>query len=155
MLNRGIAPSPTCVYFATDPVKDELNLILTMLDFVEMEAAHVVGIRVDRSIVASDIERAMKALEEKLQTNDRVSFFVEIDDLSGVSPEAIFKDIRFGLEQLKNLGRFYRSAVVTDIKWIRAAAGVEDLLIPRVEVKAFEKADRDVALAWISRVPAL
>lgn len=126
-----------------------------MVDFVEMEAAHVVAIRVDGGIVASDIERAMKALELKLQTNERVSFFVEIDDLSGVSPEAIFKDIRYGLGQLKNLGRFYRSAVVTDIKWIRAAAGVEDLLIPRVEVKAFEKADRDVALAWISRVPAL
>ena len=126
-----------------------------MVDFVEMEAGHVVGIRVDGSVEASDIERAMKALEQKLLTNERVSFFVEIDDLSGVSPEAIFKDIRYGLGQLKNLGRFYRSAVVTDIKWIRAAAGVEDLLIPRVEVKAFEKADRDVALAWISRVPSL
>jgi hypothetical protein len=119
-----------------------------------MEAGHVVGIRVDGRIDASDIETAMKALEEKLRTNERVSFFVEIDDLSGVSPEAILKDIRFGLEQLKNLGRFSRAAVVTDIKWIRAAAGVEDLLIPRVEVKAFSKMDRDVALAWVSKIPA-
>jgi hypothetical protein len=125
-----------------------------MIHFVGMEAGHVVGIRVDGRIDASDIETAMKALEEKLRTNERVSFFVEIDDLSGVSPEAILKDIRFGLEQLKNLGRFSRAAVVTDIKWIRAAAGVEDLLIPRVEVKAFSKMDRDVALAWVSKIPA-
>lgn len=124
-----------------------------MIDHLEMESDHVVGIRVDGKVLSTDIERAMNSLEEKLRTHQRVSFYVEIDALSGITPEAILKDIRFGVEQLKNLGRFYRSAVVTDISWIRAAAGIEDLIIPKVQVKAFSKADRDVALAWVNKLP--
>ena len=125
-----------------------------MIDHLEMEADHVVGIRVDGKVLSTDIERAMNALEEKLTTHQRVSFYTEIDALSGITPEAILKDIRFGVEQLKNLGRFYRAAVVTDIGWIRAAVGFEDLIVPKVEVKAFSKSDRDVALAWIKKLPA-
>lgn len=124
-----------------------------MIDHLDMEADHVVGIRVDGKVLSTDIERAMNSLEEKLKTHQRVSFYVEIDALSGITPEAVLKDIRYGLEQLKNLGRFYRSAVVTDISWIRAAAGVEDLLIPKVQVKAFSRSDRDVALAWVNKLP--
>lgn len=124
-----------------------------MIDHLEMEADHVVGIRIDGKVLSTDIERAMNSLEEKLKAHQRVSFYVEIDALSGITPEAILKDVRYGLEQLKNLGRFYRSAVVTDISWIRAAAGVEDLLIPKVQVKAFTRADRDVAMAWVVKLP--
>ena len=124
-----------------------------MIDHLEMEADHVVGIRIDGKVLSTDIERTMNSLEEKLKTHQRVSFDAEIDALSGITPEAILKASRYGIEQLKNLGRFYRSAVVTDISWIRAAAGVEDLIIPKVQVKAFAKSDRDVALAWVNKLP--
>lgn len=125
-----------------------------MIDFLEMEADHVVAVRVDGKVLSNDIDRAMHAIEEKLTTHQRVSFVVEINELSGVTPEAILKDLRYGLEQIKNLRRFHRTAVITDIKWIRAAAGVEDLIIPKVEVKAFSQADRDVAITWASKLPA-
>jgi DeoR/GlpR family transcriptional regulator of sugar metabolism len=125
-----------------------------MIEFLEMEADHIVAVRVDGKVLSSDIDRAMHAIEEKLATHQRVSFVVEINELSGVTPEAILKDLRYGLEQIKNLRRFHRAAVITDIKWIRAAAGVEDLIIPKVEVKAFSQADRDVAITWASKLPA-
>lgn len=125
-----------------------------MIDFLDIEAPHVLGFRVSGKILSSDLDRTVAAVEEKLTLHDRVSFFVEIDDLSGMSPEAILKDLRYGIEQLKNLGRFHRAVVVTDIKWIRAAANVEDLVIPKLEVKAFSKADRDVATIWVAKLPA-
>lgn len=125
-----------------------------MIDFLEMEAPHVVGVRVSGKVLSSDLDRGIQAIEEKLKLHDRVSFFVEIDDLSGMTPEAILKDLRYGIEQLRNLGRFHRAAIVTDAKWIRAAAGIEDLIIPKLEVKAFSKADRDVATIWVAKLPA-
>jgi len=126
-----------------------------MIDFLDMEAEHVVAIRIDGKVLSSDIDRAMQAIEQKLAAHQLVSFIVVIKELSGVTPEAIFKDLRYGLDQLKNLKRFYRAAVITDIKWIRAAAGVEDLIIPKVEVKAFSESDRDVAFTWASKLPAV
>ncbi len=125
-----------------------------MIDFLEMEAEHVLAIRVNGKVLSTDIDRAMEAVEDMLISHQRVSFIVEIEELSGMSTEAILKDLRYGVEQLKNLGRFHRAAVITDIKWIRAAAGVEDLFIPKVEVKAFSKEDRDVAISWASKLPA-
>ena len=124
-----------------------------MIDHLEMEADHVVGVRVDGKVLSTDIERTMKALDDKLRAHQRVSIYTEIDSLSGITPEAILKDVRYGVEQLKNLGRFYRAAVVTDIGWIRAAVGFEDLIVPKVEVKAFSKSDRDVAMAWVKKLP--
>ena len=124
-----------------------------MIDHLEMEADHVVGVRVDGKVLSTDIERTMNALEEKMRTHQRVSIYMEIDSLSGITPEAILKDVKYGVEQLKNLGRFYRAAVVTDIGWIRAAVGFEDLIVPKIEVKAFSKSDRDVATAWIKKLP--
>lgn len=125
-----------------------------MIDFLDMEAEHVVAIRIDGKVLSSDIDQAIRAIEEGLATHQLVSFVVEIKELSGVTPEAMLKDLRYGLNQLKNLKRFHRAAVITDIKWIRAAAGVEDLIIPKVEVKAFSEADRDVAITWASKLPA-
>ena len=119
-----------------------------MLEFTETGADDVVGIRVKGKVTADDIERAIGRIESKLKQHEQVSFIAEIEALSGVSPGALLKDITYGLQQLVHLDRFYRAAVVTDKRWIRAAVKLEARILPSVEVKAFYRAEREAAYAW-------
>lgn len=119
-----------------------------MIEFTETGADEVVGIRVSGKVTSEDIERAIGKIESKLEQHDHVSFIAEIEGLSGVSPAALLKDITYGIQQLRHLDRFHRTAVITDKRWIRAAVKIESKILPGVEIKAFFTPEREDAFEW-------
>lgn len=119
-----------------------------MIEFTQTGADDVVGIRVGGNVSTEDIELAIARLEQKLDRHATVSFVAEIEDLSGVSPGALLKDITYGIQQMRHLGRFHRAAVVTDKRWLRAAVNLESRILPGVEVRPFYRRERELAYAW-------
>lgn len=119
-----------------------------MFEFTETAADDLVGIRVKGKVTAKDIERAIGKIESKLKQHDQVSLVAEIEELSGISPGALLKDITYGLQQLPHLDRFHRAAVVTDKRWIRAAVKLESRILPSVEVNSFYRREREAAYEW-------
>ncbi|HKP71182.1 MAG TPA: STAS/SEC14 domain-containing protein [Pyrinomonadaceae bacterium] len=123
-----------------------------MLEILE-SPKHVVAMKLSGSLSASDIEQAYKATDEALKSNDRISFFAEIDPSTSLTFEGVAKDLKEGICQLGNLSKFYRAAVVTDKTWLSAIARVEGVVFSSIDVRVFDLNDRAKALAWAAEKP--
>jgi len=123
-----------------------------MIEILE-SPKHLIAMKVSGSVTAEDIDKAYKATDEALKSNERVSFFAEVDDSMGLTIEGALKDVWNGIGQLGRLGKYYRTAVVTDKGWIATMARVEGLVFSSIDVRVFEPAERSKALAWASEAP--
>lgn len=123
-----------------------------MIEILE-SPKHLVAMKISGSITAEDIEKAYKATNDALAENERVSFFAEVDDSMGFTVEGLLKDLWNGIGQLGRLGKYYRAAVVTDKGWIATMARVEGLVFSSIDVRVFDPAERNKALAWASEAP--
>lgn len=123
-----------------------------MIEILE-SPKHLIAMKISGSVTAEDIDKAYKATDEALKSNERVSFFAEVDDSMGFTIEGALKDLWNGIGQLGRLGKYYRAAVVTDKGWIATMARVEGLVFSSIDVRVFEPAERNKALAWASEAP--
>jgi len=114
---------------------------------------HVVAMKVSGKLTAEDVEKAYQAADKALKDNERISFFGEITEKIGVTPEGLMKDVTEGIKQWGKLSRYYRAAIVTDKGWLGALARVEGLVFSSIDVRVFSPADRDKAFAWASETP--
>jgi hypothetical protein len=109
----------------------------------------VVAMRATGLLDAADIERAIQAIDAALARQDRVALYAEID-ITGMTPGAFARDVRYGLGRLRELHRFPRAAVVTSQDWVRWIARAERAILPGIEVRVFLPTEKDVAMAWVS-----
>jgi hypothetical protein len=114
---------------------------------------HLVAIKASGSLTANDVAKGYKATEDALKENERISFFVEIDDSLSMTVEGALKDLIQAVGQTRNLSRFYRSAIVTDKGWIGALARAEGVVFCNIDVRVFPPSERDKAFAWASEAP--
>lgn len=121
-----------------------------MLELLPSPGPDVVAYRAGGTITESDIERAWAAMDAAIDESERIGLYVEVVDLTGVTLAGLVKDLTLGLKNLGKLKHFRRVAVVTDAKWIRTAAGIEDKLFPSIEIRTFETAEDGAAMAWLT-----
>jgi len=114
---------------------------------------HLVAVKISGKITAEDIEKAWEATRETLKDNERVSFFAEITENLGFTPEGLIKDMTEGVKNFGKLSKYYRAAVVTDKGWLGALVRVEGLVFSSIDFRVFEPAERDKAFAWASETP--
>ena len=120
-----------------------------MLEILD-SAKHLVAVKLSGSLTATDVEKAYKATNDALGSNERISFFAEVDDSMSLTLEGLAKDLFEGISQIGQISRYYRAAVVTDKGWLGALARVEGLVFCSIDVRVFPKAERDKAFAWAS-----
>ncbi len=123
-----------------------------MIEILE-SPKYLIAMKISGSVTAADIDKASKATNEALKSNERVSFFAEVDDSMGLTIEGALKDLWNGIGQLGRLGKYYRTAVVTDKGWIATMARVEGLVFSSIDVRVFDPSERAKALAWASEKP--
>jgi hypothetical protein len=114
---------------------------------------HLVAIRLAGDLTAEDVSKAWKAVEDGLKENERISFFAEIDPSMKLTFEGLAKDVAEGIRRLGRLSKYYRAAVVTDKGWMAALARAEGVVFSSIDLRVFEPADRNKALAWASETP--
>lgn len=115
---------------------------------------HLVAMKLSGRLTADDVDKAYKATDEILKSNERISFFSEIDDSMGLTIEGAAKDLFNSFRQFGKLSKYYRAAVVTDKGWIAGLARVEGLVFASIDVKVFGLEERNKAFAWASEAPA-
>ncbi len=93
-------------------------------------------------------------IDAALDEHETVNLYAEIINLGGVTLAALVKDTAKSLGLLGHLRQLGRYAIVTDTKWIRTAAGIEDKLIPGLEVRAFGLSESRAAEAWVAGIEA-
>ncbi len=123
-----------------------------MIDFLE-SPSHVVACRVTGEVTGDDYDALVAALNAAFDAHDRIGLYVELASPRGVTAEAMLKDVRYGLQQLRHLNRFYHVALATDVDWLRTLARWENKILPFAHVRAFPLDERDAARAWAAEQP--
>ncbi len=109
------------------------------------------AVHVDGKIDRDDIDLAIAAVEKARDGDLPVDMFVSFGRLASVSGEAFLRDLRYGLELLRQRQRFGRAAVVADQDWLRGLASFEGALIPGLRLRTFKNDARDEAWRWVTQ----
>jgi len=109
---------------------------------------HVVALRFSGELTGPDFDRVAGEIEARLARHERIGILADMTDFSGVTLEALGKDLRYNLTKLGEWKRFPREAVISDKAWVRTAVKAIDPLVPQVEVRTFAPGETDAALAW-------
>ncbi len=88
-----------------------------MIEELQDMPAGVTGIRVSGRVSGEDLT-AFKPIMDRLLDSDEIRFVEGSARLRGLRPGGLFADIKQGFSNLKHLGAFKRTAVVTDKDWI-------------------------------------
>jgi stage II sporulation SpoAA-like protein len=125
------------------PLIQEAVAMFTLIPFANDK---VLGFRIEGKITGEMLEQMLAVVEAKLQEHPRARIYVEMPAFEGMSVEALYKDLKYGIS---HWNRFEREAVVTDQRRLEVMVGLADRLIPGVEVKVFPTSEADSARDWI------
>ncbi|NET56921.1 MAG: STAS/SEC14 domain-containing protein [Symploca sp. SIO2E6] len=117
-----------------------------MISFIPIEQGNIIGLEIDGKIETSDIEQIIGLVEERLKSYKPLRFYVQVKSLKGISVEAFWEDLKFGLQHLKY---FERKAVVCEVSWLMKMAAASSKLFPSIETKCFSWSEQEQAMEWI------
>jgi stage II sporulation SpoAA-like protein len=109
---------------------------------------HVVAVRLSGRLSGAEMDQLTAAVEARLARHPRIGVVADLTPLTGLTLEALAKDIRYNLSRLGDWKRFPREAVITESAWVQAAVSALDPVLPHVEVRSFGPAEQAAALAW-------
>ena len=111
-----------------------------------VDAVRAVGIVTPRDY--HDVVAPMLAEAVKQRRGLRILCTVD-EAFTGVTPAAMWDDIRLGLSAMRHLTGY---AVVTDLAWVRDMTTFSGFFLPG-HVRVFGMAERAQALRWLSELP--
>lgn len=115
--------------------------------------AHVAAFHFSGTLTGEDYDRCIAEVETRLAANSRIGLFCDMTGFTGLTAQALGKDLRYGLSKFGEYHRFARGAVITDKHWLGQVSEFAGKFFPHTEIRAFEPDQRDAALAWAAEVP--
>ncbi len=119
-----------------------------MLELIPTGSDQVVGLHVQGKIETADFEKVIREIEDKLKLYPKLRIYAEIESLEGMSPEALWKDLKFTVQHFRD---FEREAVVSDQRWLEKWSNFSNKLFSSIEVKYFHFDQKQQALEWVNR----
>ena len=120
-----------------------------MLTLLNLGAENVLADRVEDELTAADVDRVIAALDEKLTAHETLRVYAEVHRLSGVTPQAVWRQIETSITRLSVVSRVERAALVTDLEWLRRVAAAPNPFLRGMEVRAFSLSEQHLAQSWI------
>ena len=110
----------------------------------------VLGISVSSKVEKPDIERAIAAWDATVAAYPKFSVYVEINSLSGITPQALLRDLQLGITRMTDLSHVDKFAVVTDIGAIKTLVNFEGKLgMHWFDTQVFALSQKTEALSWV------
>ena len=97
----------------------------------------------EMKIALDELERKSQEIENGIMLYDVVEF--HIPSIGAMAIEFSRLPSMFGL-----ISKFKKAAVLTDKNWIQKVSELEGLLIPGLEIKAFDRDQIEEAESWLS-----
>ncbi len=121
-----------------------------MVERIEEMPAGTVGFKVVEELTGDDYrERIEPALREAAEAGE-VRLLFEIDAGIGMDAGAVIEDAKTGLKLgIGHMKAWKRTAVVTDVDWIRKAINAFGFMTPG-EVRVFEPGELGAAKVWVA-----
>ena len=117
-----------------------------MLELISTGLEQTIGFTIKGKVESEDIDRVANIIEEKLKEHPKLRIYAEVEKMEGMSIRAFFKDLVFAWKHLRD---FEKEVIVADGKWWSRFAQIGNKLVPGIEVKHFNLADKQQALQWI------
>lgn len=95
---------------------------------------------------SEDYADMVPKFEELTEKRGRLRLLVFVEDIEGLEPEAVWRDLKF---DAKHLNDFERVAVVGDASW-QAWSTWLGKAFTSAEVRFFEAQERERARAWVT-----
>ena len=106
----------------------------------------VVGLRCADHVTRQDYETVLiPTLNAAFKEHKTLRAYCEIVRFGGISPGAMWDDVKVGME---HLAHWERVAIVTDLDWISHVTKLFAFLFPS-EVRVFPLSDAEKAREWI------
>jgi len=121
-----------------------------MVERIEEMAAGTIGFKVVEQLTGDDYrEQIEPALREAAEAGE-VRLLFEIDSGFGMDAGAMIEDAKTGLKLgLGHMKAWKRTALVTDVDWIRKAIKAFSFMAPG-EVRVFEPGELGAAKVWVA-----
>lgn len=113
---------------------------------------HVAAFHFSGTLDGDDYDRCIEVIESRLAGHDRIAIFCDLTGMTGITPAAMAKDLRYALTKFGEYRRFARGAVVTERDWLARVTGFAAVFFPRTDMRTFTPAEREAAVAWASEV---
>lgn len=97
----------------------------------------------EMQIALDELESKSKDIENGIMLYDVIDF--HLPSLGAIAIEFSRLPSMFGL-----IKKFRRAAVLTDKDWLKKTSEFEGLLIPGLEIKAFNRDQKEEAETWLS-----
>ncbi|WP_028583748.1 SpoIIAA family protein [Desulfogranum mediterraneum] len=99
-----------------------------------------------------DSEGMRNALDELVEKSEHIQqgrMLYEVVEFQLPSLEAIAIELSRLPAMFRLMKKFERAAVLSDKNWIKTVSEIEGALIPGLEIKAFDRNQREEAEAWL------
>lgn len=104
------------------------------------------GLRAEGKITREDYDTVVRPLvEEAIRETRGIRALVELDSFSGITPTAVWTDVRLGVRALRH---WTGCALLTDLRWARETTRFAAFFLP-FPVKVYHRAERAAAIAWL------
>lgn len=115
------------------------------VEVVEVEGGVAIGFVIDGHLKFSDVELVNRAIENFLQEREKVNVLVEFRALTGMTPKAVWENMKQELRHVRHIGRV--AIVFAEAHdWLDKVA---DLFTPGIDMRVFAKADTSLASRWL------
>lgn len=115
-----------------------------MIDILKKEE-NFIAIRMSDHIAPEDYKIIIPLLEAMIKAYGKINLYCEIENVSEISPEAIWKDLQF---DTKHLDDFDHVALVGDAQWIDWMASFAKPFTS-ANIQCFMTSQREAAMKWI------
>ncbi|MGZ3413885.1 MAG: STAS/SEC14 domain-containing protein [Isosphaeraceae bacterium] len=117
-----------------------------MIETLDQSSGKVFGMRVSGKLAHQDYERFVPLLEKLIEDHGSVRCLVELTDLQGIEPRALWDEIQFDVHHARQIER---CAVVGDKKWEAWMTKLSRPIFARAEMRFFDRAETEKAWQWI------
>lgn len=123
-----------------------------MHEFLDIPG-NVLAVKFSGTVDGADVDASVAAANSKLAQYESIGVLADLDDMNGMTPEAVIKDIMAELKLLGEWQRFPKMALVAETKALEAAARAAGSILSQVEVRTFTRNQAAQALDFASSVP--
>lgn len=110
--------------------------------------AHVAAFRFAGTLTGDDYDRCIAEIETRLAAFRRIGMFCDLTAMTGLTAQALGKDLRYALGKLGEYDRFARAALISERDWLDRVSALAGRLLPDTEVRAFAAGQQAEAIAW-------
>ena len=117
-----------------------------MLELIPTGNDRVIGLHIQGTVETADFDKVIREIENQLKLHPKLRIYAEIESLEGMSPEALWKDLKFTFQHFRD---FEREAVVSERRWLEKWSNFSNKLFSSIEVKHFHFDQKQRALEWV------